>query len=52
VTDPDFINQDFDTSYIETHPQLLNYQEEVPPMGKLAILVAEINAFGGNPYAS
>ena len=32
VTDPDFISQNFDTSYIEKHPQLLNYQEEVPPM--------------------
>jgi acetyl/propionyl-CoA carboxylase alpha subunit len=51
VTDPDFIGQNFDTSYIEKHPQLLNYQEEVPPMGKLAILVAEINALGFNPYA-
>jgi pyruvate carboxylase len=51
VTDPDFIAQNFDTSYIEKHPQLLNYQEEVPPMGKLAILVAEINAWGFNPYA-
>ena len=51
VTDPDFIGHNFDTSYIEKHPQLLNYQEEVPPMGKLAILVAEINACGFNPYA-
>ncbi len=51
VTDPDFINRNFDTSYIETHPQLLDYQEEVPPMGKLARLVAEINAYGYNPYA-
>ena len=50
VTDPDFINQNFDTSYIEKHPQLLDYQEEVPPMGKLASLVAEINAYGYNPY--
>jgi pyruvate carboxylase subunit A len=50
VTDPDFINQDFDTSYIETHPRLLEYQEKVPPLGKLANLVAEINAYGFNPY--
>ncbi len=50
VTDPDFINQNFDTSYIENHPQLLEYQEEIPPMGKLASLVAEINAYGYNPY--
>jgi acetyl-CoA carboxylase biotin carboxylase subunit len=51
VKDPDFINQKFDTSYIETHPQLLSYQEEVPPIDKLANLVAEINAYGFNPYA-
>ncbi len=51
VTDADFINQNFDTSYIEKHPKLLDYQEEVPPMGKLAALVAGINAYGYNPYA-
>jgi acetyl-CoA carboxylase biotin carboxylase subunit len=51
VKDPDFINRNFDTSYIETHPQLLDYQEEVPPIGKLARLLAEINAYGYNPYA-
>ncbi len=51
VKDPDFINQRFDTSYIETHPQLLDYKEEVPPVDKLAKLVAEINAHGFNPYA-
>ena len=51
VNDPDFIEQRFDTSYIETHPQLLDYQEEVPELEKLARLVAEINAYGYNPYA-
>ncbi len=51
ANDPDFINQNFDTSYIDKHPQLLDYQEEVPPMDKLANLVAEINAYGFNPYA-
>ncbi len=51
VKDPDFINQTFDTSYIETHQHLLDYQEEVPEIDKLASLVAEINAFGYNPYA-
>jgi acetyl-CoA carboxylase biotin carboxylase subunit len=45
VKDPDFISQNFDTSFIETHPQLLDYQEEVPSIGK-----AEINAYGYNPY--
>lgn len=51
VKDPDFINQNFDTTYIETHPHLLDYQEEVPEIDKLASLVAEINAYGYNPYA-
>lgn len=51
VADPDFIEQRFDTSYIETHPRLLDYQEEVPALEKLASLVAEINAHGYNPYA-
>lgn len=51
VKDPDFIEQRFDTSYIETHPHLLEYQDEVPELEKLASLVAEINARGYNPYA-
>ncbi len=51
VKDPDFVEQRFDTSYIETHPHLLQYEEEVPELEKLASLVAEINAYGYNPYA-
>jgi pyruvate carboxylase subunit A len=50
VEDSDFIRQRFDTSYIETHPHLLDYQEKVPETERLAILVAEINAYGYNPY--
>jgi pyruvate carboxylase subunit A len=51
VNDPDFIEQRFDTSFIETHPHLLEYQEKAPDIGRLASLVAEINAHGYNPYA-
>lgn len=51
VNDPDFIDQRFDTSYIETHPQLLEYQEDISELAKLANLIAEINAYGYNPYA-
>ena len=51
VNDPDFIEQRFDTSYIETHPHLLDYQDEVPELEKLARFVAEINAHGYNRYA-
>ena len=50
VKDPDFINQNFDTSYIEKHPQLLEYLEEIPAVDKLAKLIAEINAHGHNPF--
>jgi pyruvate carboxylase subunit A len=51
ASDPDFIAQRFDTSYIETHPHLLDYQEDMREVEKLALLVAEINAHGYNPYA-
>lgn len=51
VNDPDFIQQRFDTSYVETHPHLLNYREEAPELERIARLLAEINARGYNPYA-
>jgi pyruvate carboxylase subunit A len=51
VNDPDFVEQRFDTSYIETHPHLLDYQDEVPELEKLARFVAEINAHGYNRHA-
>ncbi len=51
MKEPDFLAQKFDTSYIETHPELLDYEEEMPEMDRLATLVAEINAHGYNPYA-
>ncbi len=50
VTDPDFINQRFDTSYIDTHPHLLDYVEEERDMDKIAKLIADINAYKKNPY--
>ncbi|MDI6852755.1 MAG: biotin carboxylase N-terminal domain-containing protein [Deltaproteobacteria bacterium] len=51
VRDPDFIAMNFDTSYIDDHPQLLDYQETEREVDKIARLIAEINAFGKNPYA-
>jgi acetyl-CoA carboxylase biotin carboxylase subunit len=51
VRDTDFIEQRFDTSYIENHPQLLDYQDEIPELERLAGFVAEINAHGYNRYA-
>jgi pyruvate carboxylase len=51
VQDPDFIGMNFDTSYIDDHPQLMEYQEQEREVDKIARLIAEINAFGKNPYA-
>jgi len=51
VQEPDFLRMNFDTSYIDEHPQLLEYQETERGVDKLARLIAEINAFGKNPYA-
>ncbi|SFM85712.1 acetyl-CoA carboxylase biotin carboxylase subunit [Thermodesulforhabdus norvegica] len=50
VDESDFRARRFDTTYIETHPQLLDYREEEDEIDKLARLVAEINAHGFNPY--
>jgi pyruvate carboxylase subunit A len=51
VHDPDFIMRRLDTSYIDEHPQLLDYQEEEREVDKIARLIAEINAHGMNPFA-
>lgn len=51
INDPDFIEMKLDTSYIDEHPNLLNYQEEERGVDKIARLVAEINAHGRNPFA-
>jgi len=49
--EPDFIQMKFDTSYIDTHPHLVEYLEEEREMEKIARLVAEISAYGFNPHA-
>jgi acetyl-CoA carboxylase biotin carboxylase subunit len=51
MQDPDFIQMRFDTSYIDTHPHLLEYREEEREMERIARLIAEINAYGYNPHA-
>ena len=51
VHDPDFIMRRLDTSYIDEHPHLLDYQEEEREVDKIARLIAEINAQGMNPFA-
>jgi pyruvate carboxylase len=47
----DFVNGDFDTSYIETHPHIFYYDENSSEVGKLARLIAEIHYAKENPYA-
>ncbi|MFA7347982.1 MAG: acetyl-CoA carboxylase biotin carboxylase subunit [Desulfurivibrionaceae bacterium] len=51
VQDPDFKKGDFDTSFIETHSHLINYEEQANEGNKLAHLIAEIHYKGENPYA-
>jgi pyruvate carboxylase subunit A len=50
VHEPDFVRMQLDTSYINDHPQLLDYHEEAREMDKIARLIAEINAYKKNPY--
>ena len=49
VNDPDFIQMRLDTSYIDDHPQLLDYRETEREVDKIARLIAEINAHEHNP---
>jgi len=51
VNDPDFQTGDFDTSFIETHPQLIEYDEQGSEVNKLARLIAEIHYEQENKYA-
>ncbi|MBU0673740.1 MAG: acetyl-CoA carboxylase biotin carboxylase subunit [Proteobacteria bacterium] len=51
VQDPDFKAGDFDTSFLETHPHLLDYEEQGSEVNKLARLIAEIHYEKQNSYA-
>jgi acetyl-CoA carboxylase biotin carboxylase subunit len=51
IDDPDFQNGDFDTSYLETHSHLLDYEEQNTEINKLAKLIAEIHYKEENSYA-
>ena len=51
VEDPDFIKGDFNTSFLDTHPQLFEYKETANEAEKLSKLIAEIHHRGTNPYA-
>jgi pyruvate carboxylase subunit A len=51
VNEPDFQRGDFDTSYLETHAHLLDYEEQNTEINKLAKLIAEIHYKEENTYA-
>ncbi len=50
--DADFIGGDFDTSYLDKHPELFDYDENANEASKLSNLIAEIHHRGHNPYAA
>ncbi len=52
LEDKDFQTGKFDTSYLETHPNLFNYNLEEREVAKIAKLIAEIHHRGYNPYAA
>ncbi len=52
LSDPDFQAGDFDTSFLETHEYLLDYDEDRSEVNKLARLIAEIHHKGENTYAA
>jgi pyruvate carboxylase len=52
LSDPDFQACDFDTSFLETHEHLLDYEEDSSEVNKLARLIAEIHHKGENTYAA
>ncbi len=51
VQEKDFINGQFDTSYIDTHPHIFHYSEERGEGGKLAHFIADIHFNKENPFA-
>ena len=51
VDEPDFQKGDFDTSYLDTHSHLLEYEEQNTEINKLAKLIAEIHYNEENSHA-
>ncbi|MCX7817372.1 MAG: ATP-grasp domain-containing protein [Syntrophales bacterium] len=49
--EPDFRAGKFDTTYIDTHPQIFDYPEPEREIAKLAKLIAEIHVHKINRYA-
>ncbi len=51
VDEPEFQSGNFDTSYIEKHPELFDYSDDHSEVNKLAHLIAEIHHKKQNTYA-
>ena len=51
VNDPDFQKGDFDTSYLDTHTHLFEYEDQITEGNKLAHLIAEIHFKKENKHA-
>ncbi|MEN8141812.1 MAG: biotin carboxylase N-terminal domain-containing protein [Thermodesulfobacteriota bacterium] len=51
VDEPEFQSGDFDTSYLDKHPELFEYTDDTSEVNKLARLIAEIHHKGENSYA-
>lgn len=52
VADEDFRKGEFDTSYLDTHGHLFEYDDYQSEVNKLARLIAEIHHKGENTYSS
>ncbi|XOF32368.1 MAG: acetyl/propionyl/methylcrotonyl-CoA carboxylase subunit alpha [Candidatus Electrothrix sp. YB6] len=52
LQEPDFQEGHFDTSFLDTHEGLLEYEEDASEVNKLARLIAEIHQKGENTYAA
>lgn len=50
--EPDFRKGNFDTAYLESHPDVFNYPEPEREIARLAKLIAEIHSKKMNPYAA
>jgi pyruvate carboxylase len=51
ANEKDFVTGNFDTSYIETHPHIFYYDEDVSEAGKLARFISQIHYSRENPFA-
>jgi acetyl/propionyl-CoA carboxylase alpha subunit len=51
IDEPDFQKGDFDTSYLDTHAHLFEFEEQNTEINKMAKLIAEIHYKEENSYA-